>query len=76
MEQILILVVYGLPKETVTAIMMLNENTKVKVRSPDEDTDFFDIVGVILQWDTLAPLYVHNLPYLYSSKIDRSNERK
>ena len=37
MEQILL--AYGLPKETVTAIMMLYKNTKVKVRSPDEDTD-------------------------------------
>ena len=36
MEQILLL--YGLPKETVDAIMILNRNTKVKVRSPDGDT--------------------------------------
>ena len=35
MEQILL--AYGLPKETVLAIMMLYRNTKV--RSPDEDTD-------------------------------------
>ena len=32
-----ILVVYGLPKETVAAIIMLYKNTKVKVRSPDGD---------------------------------------
>ena len=33
MEQILL--AYGLPKETVAAIMMLYRNTTVKVRSPD-----------------------------------------
>ena len=34
--------------------MMLYKNTKVKVRSPDGDTDFFDIVAGVLQGDTLA----------------------
>ena len=53
MEQILL--TNGLPKETVTAIMMFYKNTKAKVRSPDEDTDFFDIVVGVLLWDTLAP---------------------
>ena len=38
MEQILL--AYGLPKETITAIMMLYKNTKVKVRSSDGDTDY------------------------------------
>ena len=50
MEQILL--AYGLPEETVTAIMMLYRNTQVKVRSPDGDTDYFDIVTGILQGDT------------------------
>ncbi len=40
----LILLAYGLPKETVAAIMILYRNTKVKVRSPDGDTEYFDIV--------------------------------
>ena len=40
MEQILL--VYGLPKETVTAIMILYKNTKVKFRSLDGNTDYFD----------------------------------
>ena len=52
-----ILLAYGLPKENVAAIMMLYRNTKVKVRSPDGDTDCFDIVAGVLQGDTLAPLY-------------------
>ena len=34
---------------------MLYKNTKVKVRSPDGDTDYFDIVAGVLQGDTLAP---------------------
>ena len=49
-----ILLASGLPKVTVAAIMMLYRNTKVKVRSPDGDTDYFDIVVVVLQGDTLA----------------------
>ena len=61
MEQILL--AYGLPKETVTAIMILYENTKAKVRSPNEGTDFFDVVTGIFQGDTLAPylliIYLH-----------------
>ena len=40
-----ILLAYGLPKETVAAIMILNRYTKVKVRSRDKDTDYFDIVA-------------------------------
>ena len=47
MEQLLL--VYGLPKKAVAAIIMLNKNTKVKVRSPDGDTDVFDIVADVLQ---------------------------
>ena len=50
-----ILLTYSLPKEAVAAIMMLYTNTKVKVHSPDGDTDYFDIVTGVLQRDTLAP---------------------
>ena len=49
-----ILLTYGLPKETVVPIMMLYRNTKVKVRSPDGNTDYFNIVAGVLQGDTLA----------------------
>ena len=45
----------GLPKETVAAVMMLYKYTKVKVHSPDGDTNYFDIVAGVLQQDTLAP---------------------
>ncbi len=53
MEQIAL--AYGLPKETVTSIMMLYKNAKAIVCSPDGDTNFFDIVAGVLQGDTLAP---------------------
>ena len=52
MEQILL--AFGLSKETGTAKMTLYKNTKVKVHSPDGDTDFVDNVGGVLQEDTLA----------------------
>ena len=53
MEQILL--AYGIPKETVAEITIFYRNTKVKVRSPDGDTEYFDIVAGGLQGDTLAP---------------------
>ncbi len=46
----LILLAYGLPKETVAAIMILYKNTKVKVRSPDGDTEYFDIVAATVSF--------------------------
>ena len=61
MEQILL--TYGLPKETVADIMMLYRNTKVKVRSPDGDTEYFNVVAGVLQGDTLAP-YLYRLSRL------------
>ena len=50
-----ILQVYGIPNETITAIMMLYRNTKAMVQSPDGNTDFFNVVAGVLQGDTLAP---------------------
>ena len=44
-----ILLAYGLPKEIVAAITILYRNTKLKVRSPDGDTEYFDIVTGVLQ---------------------------
>ena len=40
-----ILLAYGVPKETITAITILYRNTKVKVRSLEGDTKYFDIVA-------------------------------
>ena len=65
-----ILVTYSLLKETVTATMMLYKNTKVKVRSSDGDTDYFDIVAGVLQGDTLAPyLFIICLDYMLKTSI-------
>ena len=73
MEQILL--VYGIPKETVAAIKILYRNTKVKVRSPDGDTEYFDIVAGVLQGDTLAPyLFIICLDYVLRTSIDKIRE--
>ena len=71
-----IILAYGLPRETVAAIMMLCENTKVKVCSSDRDTDFFDIVTDVLQRRQISTIPVHNLPRLCSSDVDTFNEQK
>ena len=66
-----ILLAYSLPKETVAAIMMLYRNTKVKVRSSDGDTDYFDIVAGVLQGDTLASyLFIICLDYVLRISFD------
>ena len=67
----LILLAYGLPKETVAAIMIIYRNTKVKVRSPDGDTEYFDIVA----GDTVAPyLFIICLDYVLRTSIDKIRE--
>ena len=73
MEQILL--AYGLPKETIAAITILYRNTKVKVRSLDGDTEYFDIVAGVLQGDTLAPyLFIICLDYVLRTSIDKIKE--
>ena len=70
-----ILLAYGLPKETVAAITILYRNTKVKVRSPDGDREYFDIVAGVLQGDTLAPyLFIICLDYVLRTSIDKIRE--
>ena len=72
MEQILL--AYSLPKETVAAITIYR-NTKVKVLSPDGDTEYFDIVAGVLQGDTLAPyLFIICLDYVLRTSIDKIRE--
>ena len=46
---------YGVPKEIITAAMMIYKNMKTMVCSPDGDTDFFEIIAEVLQEETLAP---------------------
>ena len=76
MEQIL--QAYGLPEETVAAIMILYRNTKVKVRSPDGDTEYFDIVAGVLQGDTLAPdFFIICLDYVIKRlRADKEKKQK
>ena len=55
--------------------MILYRNTKVKVRSPDRDTEYFDIVSGVLQGDTLAPyLFIICLDYVLRTSIDKIRE--
>ena len=77
MEQILL--AYGLPKKkkkkNVAAITILYRNTKVKVCSPDGDTEYFDIVAGVLHVDTLAPyLFIICLDYVLWTSIDKIRE--
>ena len=69
------LLAYGIPKETVAAITILYRNTKVKVRSSDGDTEYFDIVAGVLQEDTLAPyLFIICLDYVLRTSIEKIRE--
>ena len=67
-----ILLAYGIPLETVNAIMALYNNSKAMVRSPDGDTEFFKILAGVLQGDTLAPfLFIICLDYILRISIDK-----
>ena len=53
-------------------VLMLYRNTKVKVSSPDGDTDYFDIVAGELQGYTLAPyLFIICQDYMLRTSIDK-----
>ena len=55
--------------------MILYRNTTVKVRSPDGDTEYFDIVAGVLQGDMLAPyLFIICLDYVLRTSIDNIRE--
>ena len=70
-----ILLGYGLPKETVVAIMLLYRNTKVNVRSPDGDKHYFDIVAGVPQGDTLVSyLFIICPEYVLRTSIDKMKE--
>ena len=73
MEQIL--QIYGIPTETIEAIMMLYRNTRSMVRSPDGDTAFFEITTGVMQGDTLAPfLCILCLDYILKTSVDINAE--
>ena len=55
--------------------MMLYRNTKLKVCSPNWDTDDFDIVAGVLHGDTLAPyLFIIYIDYVLRISIDKIKE--
>ena len=73
MEQILL--VYSLPKETVTAVMILYKSMKIMVCSLDGDTDFFIIIIGVLQGDILVSfLFMMCLDYILPISIDLMKE--
>ena len=52
--------------------MYVSLNTKVKVRSPDGDTEYFDIVAGVQQGDTLAAyLFIICQDYVLRTSIDK-----
>ena len=63
-----ILLAYKIPEVTVKAIMMLYTNTSSMVRSPDGDTDLFEITSGVLEGDTLSP-------YLFIICLDNALRR-
>ena len=49
--------------------------TTAKVRTPDGDTGYFDIVAGVLQGDTLAPyLFILCLDYMLRTSIDKMKD--
>ena len=62
---------YGIPNKIINAIMILYSNNKSMVRSPDGDTEIFEINSGVLQGDTLAPLlFIITLDYVLRTSID------
>ena len=59
-----------------SGLMFTTQNTKVKVRSPDGDTGYFDVVTGMLQGDTLGPyLFIICLDYVLRTSIDLMKEK-
>ena len=70
-----ILKAYGIPERIMNAIMEIYRNIKAKVKSPDGDTDYFEILAGVMQGDTLAPfLFVIVLDYAMRQAIEGKEE--
>ena len=70
-----ILIAYGIPQERVDAIIMLHQDTCSMVRSPDGNTEFFDIIAGVLQGDTLAPyIFIICLDYVLRRAPDENKK--
>ena len=69
------LLAYGLPKQTITTIMIRYKSTKATVHSSDGDTNSFDSVAGVLQKDTLALyLFIICLDYVLLMSIHLRTE--
>ena len=70
-----ILRAYGVPEKIVSAIAATYSQTWAKVRTPDGDTESFEILAGVLQGDTLAPfLFIVALDYALRCAIDGREE--
>ena len=71
-----ILLAYCIPKRLVEAIKLSYNSLKAKIKSPDGETEYFDIHAGVMQGDTLAPyLFVITLDYAMRQAINgRENE--
>ena len=58
-------------------MLMLYKNTKVKVRSPDGDTDYFHTVTDVLQGDILdLYLFIVCLDYVLRTSFDEIKDNR
>ena len=65
----------GKMEQILLAYSLLNRNTKVKVRSPNGDTNYFVIAADMLQGDTFAPyLFIICLDYMLRTSVDRMKD--
>ena len=70
-----ILRAYGVPEKVVSAIAATYSETWAKVRTPDGDTEPFQILAGVLQGDTLAPfLFIIALDYALRCAINGREE--
>ena len=70
-----ILRAYGVPEKVVSAIAATYSETWAKVRTPDGDTEPFQILAGVLQGDTLAPfLFIIALDYALRCAISGREE--
>ena len=70
-----ILLAYGLPAQTVGAVMSLYTGTTAHVLTPDGPSDSFGVSAGVLQGDTLAPyIFVLVVDYVMRRAIDEAGE--
>ena len=70
-----ILRAYGIPKKIVDLISMLYTNTRSQVITPDGMIEFFEILAVMLQGDTLAPyLFVIVIDYCMGLALEKHRD--